>query len=184
MRKMRSLNLSKVDDNYLVDYFGYTIRLERPHAIGLVNGFDQWEEFCLPIDVTGKTVLDIGCGCGETIAFYLGHGAKKVVGVEVDSEAAMFARVNAIENKWNAEIINEPFELGHLEINHDLLKIDIGGAEQILMGYGKDLGPCTIRTYKLGMYDLPKFLALKFRQLRMVYGDPKKSVILNGTYWI
>jgi hypothetical protein len=28
MRKMRSLNLSKVDDNYLADYFGYTIRLE------------------------------------------------------------------------------------------------------------------------------------------------------------
>ena len=103
MRKMRSLNLIKVDDNYLADYFGYTIRLESPQAASLVNESDLWEELYLPIDVSDKTVLDVGCGCGETIAFYLAHGARKVVGIEVDPVAAMFARINAFENKWNAE---------------------------------------------------------------------------------
>ena len=180
MRKMRSLNLSKVDDNYLADYCGCTIILESPHVVSLVNESDLWEKLYLPIDVGGKTVLDVGCGCGETIAFYLAHGAEKVVGIEVDPVAAMFARVNAFENKWNAEIINDPFELAHLEISHDFLKMDIEGAEQILLGYGKPLGPCTIRVHRLGLYDLPKFMALEFRQLRIVYGDPRKSVILNG----
>ena len=34
--------------------------------------------------VRGKTVLDVGAGCGETAFFYRLYGAKKVVAIEAD----------------------------------------------------------------------------------------------------
>ena len=39
--------------------------------------------FSLAPDLTGKTVLDIGCGYGENCTEFLRLGAAKVVGVDI-----------------------------------------------------------------------------------------------------
>jgi hypothetical protein len=180
IRKIRDLGISKIDENYLAIYFGYTLRLKQLHAISLINDSDLWEKTYLPIEVEDKTILDVGSGCGETMAFFFAHGAKKVVGIESDPEACMFARTNIWENRWNAEIKNEAFAVRHLSIPHDFLKVNAEGAEQILLGYDGKLGACTIRVAEFESFDLPKMFQYHFPDLEPVHQSESGAIVLNG----
>jgi 2-polyprenyl-3-methyl-5-hydroxy-6-metoxy-1,4-benzoquinol methylase len=65
--------------------------LDRHHAGVMLAEVMAWTAWYLPrFNLAGKTVLDIGAGCGETAAFYFDHGAEKVVAVELDQVKAGF----------------------------------------------------------------------------------------------
>lgn len=60
------------------------------------RGFESSAEFFRRLgrnlDFKNKTVMDVGSGCGSTCFYMAKNGAKRVVGVEINSEALAFAR--------------------------------------------------------------------------------------------
>ena len=44
----------------------------------------HWEEWYLPSSLSGKKVLDVGARWGDTAAFFMKHGASKVIMIEAD----------------------------------------------------------------------------------------------------
>lgn len=82
----------------------------------LQNELERWHRDYLPVH---GTVLDIGAGCGETVYFYLAHGAQHVVAFESDPIAFSMLKANYGENP-------KVTILGRV----DHIKIDIDGAEE------------------------------------------------------
>ena len=96
----------------------------------------QWKKYYLPnFDLNGKTVLDVGAGCGETILFYLSHGAARVIAIEPDSTAFKILKENSETNNWPVELYNEPLNRKHLELRFDFAKLDCEGGESLLFDY-------------------------------------------------
>lgn len=101
----------------------------------ILNETVDWKRHYLPIDLTGKTVLDVGGGEGESARFFLQHGAKKVVSIEPEVIAYKYLKFNASNHSPKIQSINQPFCLEHLtEFNVDFLKMDIEGYEEALLG--------------------------------------------------
>jgi len=81
----------------------------------------MWHLYYLPHkSLAGKTVLDLGAGCGETAQFYLNHGASRVVCIEPESKSLEYLRKNF--GKDPRVVIVSDF------IDH--IKMDIEGAEE------------------------------------------------------
>ena len=76
----------------------------------------MWHETYLPV---GKTVLDVGAGCGETAFFYLNHGADHVICVESDPEAVAHLKKNF---GGDSRVTILPFQVNSI-------KIDVEGSE-------------------------------------------------------
>jgi 2-polyprenyl-3-methyl-5-hydroxy-6-metoxy-1,4-benzoquinol methylase len=86
-------------------------RIELPH--GLSTGGDDRSDVAdliFPADLTGKTVLDVGCFLGSFCHEAHRRGAKRVVGVDVDEDRLRQARTIA-------EIKGLPIEFKLLDIN-------------------------------------------------------------------
>lgn len=104
----------------------------------------------VPVDLAGKTVLDVGAGEGETALFFLHKGASKVVCVEADKTC--FKNLIANSKKFPLTLILEPFKLKHLKIPHDFLKVDIEGYEESLLDVTLDK-PAVIELHGLQLRD-------------------------------
>ena len=64
------------------------------------GGTDEIDEVMKGIDASSKTVLDIGCGCGAAaIHLIKNHGAKSVVGIDIES--LVIQRANELAVKYN-----------------------------------------------------------------------------------
>ena len=84
-----------------------------------MNGeLEKWHEYYLPAQ--GKTVLDLGAGCGETAFFYLNHGAKHVISVEPPGPALDLLRRN----------FGDDPRVTIVPASVDRIKIDIEGFEE------------------------------------------------------
>jgi hypothetical protein len=91
-----------------------------------------WTRFYLPIDLKGKTVLDVGAHEGGTARFFLQHGASKIIAIEPDSAAFNYLKVNASKHPITA--YNKRFSLTDLTtFYYDFLKMDIEGYEEALL---------------------------------------------------
>lgn len=87
----------------------------------LERELSMWHLYYLPRKpLVGKTVLDLGAGCGETAKFFLNHGASRVVCVEPESKCLEYLQKNF--GKDPRVLIVSEF------IDH--IKIDIEGAEE------------------------------------------------------
>lgn len=53
----------------------------------------RWERYRLPVDLAGKSFLDVGCWEGVHCADALRHGARDVVGVDLCTSKALIANV-------------------------------------------------------------------------------------------
>ena len=107
----------------------------------------DWKQWYLPdFDLRGKTILDVGAGCGESAAFFFEHEALRVVGIEPAPKAIECLRDNANVNHWNLEIIPREFRLSDLQTNFDFLKLDIEGAEAELLSLDH-LPSCSIEVH-------------------------------------
>jgi SAM-dependent methyltransferase len=108
----------------------------------------EWERYYLPpFDLKGKTVLDVGAGCGETALFYFKHGARKVICVEANPQSLSFLRENSLKGDWNTEIIEGLFSLDMLNLDFDFMKMDCEGCESLLRG-SDHLSPCVIEVHE------------------------------------
>ncbi len=86
------------------------------HRSYIETELEMWHEAYLPV---GKTVLDLGAGCGETAFFYLNHGADHVICVESDPEAVVHLRRNF---GGDSRVTILPFHI-------DSVKMDVEGSE-------------------------------------------------------
>ena len=139
--------ISKDEKSVTVELYGQQLKLLNEYFLMLATEWQTWEKHYLPtFCLTGKFVLDVGAGCGETVFFYLLHGARKVVAIEPNTEAAKCLKENAERNHWNMKLKQEPFKLEHLSIPHDFMKMDIEGGEIELLKvpYNK---PCAIEVH-------------------------------------
>ncbi len=93
------------------------LELDNNHRLTLEQELELWHRAYLPV---GKTVLDLGAGCGETAQFYLNHGAEKVISIEADSSCYDKLCANFINDNRVIPI------LAHL----DSIKCDIEGGER------------------------------------------------------
>ena len=139
--------IGKNRESVVIELYGQRIWLLNNFFIIFVNEWRIWEKYYLPtFSLKGKTVLDVGAGCGETAFFYLLHGTQKIVAIEPDREAIACLRENASRNGWNVEIIPEAFKLNHLDIPHDFMKMDIEGQEKELL-QTSNITPCIIEVH-------------------------------------
>lgn len=97
----------------------------------ILSETEDWVHSYLPIEIKNKIVMTVGAGEGEDSRFFLKHGASKTVAIEINPIA--FKLLNENAKHHNILPINEPFDLNHLNIPHDFLKMDIEGYEEILL---------------------------------------------------
>jgi tRNA G37 N-methylase Trm5 len=158
--RFRKFDLTKNGPYYEMTVYGNRMRLLRYHAVAVINELEQWERCYLPQFIEGKSVLDVGSGCGETALLFLKAGASEVIGVEQNKEAYALSIENAARNNLNFKPINEQFKLDHLKIPHDLLKMDIEGGESLLLNASDiELGHAVLETHSL---ELTEMLSKKF----------------------
>lgn len=148
LAQMRWLKVIHKDDKgAIIELYGQQIKLLGGFFIMLATEWKIWERYYLPnFSLDGKTVLDIGAGCGETAFFYLLNGARKIVAIEPDRKATECLKENAKRNNWNIEIIQEVFKLEHLNIPHDFMKMDIEGHEKELLKV-QHVKPCIVEVH-------------------------------------
>ena len=122
--------------NEYIQKDGTKLLLTRLSFWGIVREWKNlWEKYYLPSSgVQGKSVLDVGSGCGETAYFYLMHGAVKVVCVEPNLQASTCLKANVKKNAWPVEVLEDFFVPSMLEEYHsDFMKFDAEGAESLLL---------------------------------------------------
>ena len=140
----------------------------------------DWEKHYLPIDFRGKVVLDVGAGEGETAMFFLKHGASKVVCVESCVDAAKYLAANAHNHPDRLTAINDKFQLCHLKIPHDFLKMDIEGYEEVLLSVKLET-PAAVEVHGLQLSD--KFEAVGWRIKPMNEECAKGYGCVKYAYW-
>jgi len=119
----------------------------------LLNAHDI--EAYLSLNVRDKVVLDVGAYSGDTARLFLDHGAKHVHCIEILKEFA-----NKIKLP-NVTVYNEPFRLKHLELPHDVMKMDIEGYEIELLNFNGVLKPSVVEVHSCYLID--KFLEKGWR---------------------
>ena len=86
-------------------------------------------------DLTGKTVIDFGCGSGILAIAVLKLGAKKVIGIDIDPQAILASRDNAERNG-----VSEQLELFLPQDQPEGIQADVVVAN-ILAGPLRELSP-------------------------------------------
>lgn len=61
-------------------------------------------------DVHGRTVLEIGCGCGESLCWLHGQGAKELWGLDISAERIAKARELMEASGWQGRLYTAPME--------------------------------------------------------------------------
>jgi len=116
----------KVVNDNLIEIDGLLLRSD--YASMLCSEYECWEECYLPpFSLLSKTVLDVGAGCGETAKFFLDHGAERVICVERDPGCIEVLQANA--KKLDLDVVPETFNIKHLLLRHDFMKMDVDGYE-------------------------------------------------------
>jgi predicted nicotinamide N-methyase len=78
--------------------------------------WQSWKSWYLPPwSLKGKTVLDVGAGCGETALFYYLHGASRVIAIEPQSSLTHLLRKNMARNNWDMEVVEGLFQMPMLD---------------------------------------------------------------------
>jgi hypothetical protein len=112
--------------------------------------------------------------------FFLKHGASKVVCVESCVDAAKYLAANAHNHPDRLTAINDKFQLSHLKIPHDFLKMDIEGYEEVLLS-AKLETPAAVEVHGLQLSD--KFQAVGWRIKPMNEECAKGYGCVKYAYW-
>jgi len=141
-----SWNWRMVEDNH-VQIGPYVLEVTPYYMELLWREWRAWKNWYLPPwSLDGKTVLDVGAGCGETALFYYYHGAGRVIAVEPESSLGPLLNRNMERNRWNMEIVERPFDKSMLRWSFDFMKMDAEGCETQLLSLGS-LPPCAVEVH-------------------------------------
>jgi SAM-dependent methyltransferase len=152
--------LERDDGTVMVRHGSTALSLTPAKAAALVWEWPYWErDYLPPFSLKGKTVLDVGAGCGETAHLFFHHGANKLIAVEPAPGDVELLRLNAKNLGWNIEVIPERFSLEHLRLGFDFMKMDIEGGESALLELSELAFPCAMETHGA---DLTRQLVDKF----------------------
>jgi len=181
---MRGWSLKrKGPDSYLINHGKDSLFLTGARA-GTICEWKQWEKYYLPeFSLEGKTVLDVGAGCGETAYFYFQHGVTRVIAIEIDPIEVELLKKNADLNDWNSEIrqlkiVPRAFELEDLKKERfDFVKIDIEGGEADLLKLDTIGFPVVMEAHGKALRDQ---LLRKFGLSVLVKALPLEDVWLLG----
>jgi SAM-dependent methyltransferase len=161
--------------------------LSRAKAYGLFCEWLDWEKYYLPKSgLVGRTVLDVGAGCGETAHFFFSHGARQVIAIEMDPGQLKLLSRNADVNRWNAngrrlKIIPRPFELADLQREEfDFVKMDIEGGESALLQLPALDFPIVLEVHSDQLRDS---LSDKFGLSVLARSMPLEHLWLMGNAW-
>jgi ribosomal protein L11 methyltransferase len=117
------------------------------------------------LDLSGKTVVDFGCGSGILSLAALKLGAEKVIGIDIDPQALQASRENAKRNGCEDRL--ELF----LPEDQPSLKADVVVAN-ILAGPLKELAPTIIEfVASKGLLALSGVLENQAPELQAIYGQ-------------
>jgi len=163
-----------VDRNTDTDLFTANIARHRLKLINqwawmLLREWPIWQKFYAPIPLEGKTVLDVGAGCGETALLFHLHGASKIIAIEPNSQAVECLVENAKVNDWNVETVPEYFSLEHLKYDFDFMKMDIEGGESVLLDAPDLDKPAIVEVHNRQV--LKQFLARGYKLLHTSTDD-------------
>ena len=158
--QMRDWKIAReAGDLFTVRFRENALHMTAERMSTMICEWKMWERCYLPgFSVEGKTVLDVGAGCGETTYFYFQHGAGSVTAVETDPIQLELLKTNAALNGWNGgahdlKIIPRAFDLQDLkQEKFDFAKMDIEGGEADLL--------------KLDTIDFPLIVEAHGRDLR------------------
>ena len=93
----------------------------RDRKVNANNIFEIPALFSLLPDLTGKTILDLGCGFGEHCKEFVSKGAEKVVGIDISTKMLEIAKEENSDPKIT--YINMPMEdIGELSEKFDLYR--------------------------------------------------------------
>lgn len=170
-------------DSYIVKHGKDSLFLTGARA-GTICEWKQWEKYYLPkFNLEGKTVLDVGAGCGETAYFYFLHGVKRIIAIEIDPVEVELLKRNANSSDWNNQrrqlsIISRAFELEDLmREKFDFVKIDIEGGEADLLKLDEINFPLVLEAHGKELRDQ---LVQKFGLSILVKALPLENVWLLG----
>lgn len=117
------------------------------------------------LDLTGKTVVDFGCGSGILSLAALKLGAEKVIGIDIDPQALQASKENAKRNQ-----VENRLEL-FLPEDQPMLKADVVVAN-ILAGPLRELAPVIIEYVgDNGLLALSGVLEEQAETLQKIYGQ-------------
>jgi hypothetical protein len=145
-----------------------------------------WKYYLPPFSLEGKTVLDIGAGCGETARFFLKNGAKRVLCVEKNQKYTPYLFENQIIDS-RIEVFPEGFNPNHLlKLDYDFVKIDIEGYETLILNWirdgiiskSDDLKPTILETHSTYIED--EFKKLGFKILLDISSELKIMSNIKG----
>jgi len=125
----------------------------------------------------GSSVLDLGCGSGELMAELIAKGHSRVIGLEVDEQAAL-------------ECVSQGLEVIHADLDHGLSsfrdhQFDVVVLSQALQCIGDTKGILReiTRVGKLGIVSFPNFAYRKLRQMYYEEGRSPRAPGLYGHHW-
>jgi hypothetical protein len=137
------------NDVYTLRHKNQIIKLRGGYSYLTLGEWAIWEKNYLPdFSLRGRTVLDVGAGCGETVHFYLSHGAASVIAVESDHSSLNLLYENAESNRWSVKVVPSCFRLGFMNFAFDFMKMDCEGCERELLKLASDRLPfCVIEVH-------------------------------------
>ena len=78
--------------------------------------------------LSGKRVLDFGCGLGQTSRFYAEHGATRVDGFDISGESIRIAKKNALRDNLDDRVIFRQLAAEDIDYPDNSFDIVIGKA--------------------------------------------------------
>jgi hypothetical protein len=183
--QMRDWKVEKQENgSYIIRHGKESLLLTEARMASTICEWKQWEKYYLPeFSLEGKTVLDVGAGCGETAYFYFLHGARRVIAVEIDPVQVELLKGNAELNGWNKNghqfnIIPSAFDVEDLRREKfDFAKVDIEGGEVDLLKLDEIRFPLVLEAHGTGLRDQ---LVKKFGLSILVRALPLEDVWLVG----
>ncbi len=182
--QMRDWKLeTKGADSYIIRHENDSLILTEARMTSMICEWKQWEKYYVPeFSLEGKTVLDVGAGCGETAYLYFLHGVKRIIAIEIDPVQVEQLEKNAEINGWNngsrLKIIPRAFEIDDLKREKfDFAKIDIEGGEASLLKLDSIDFPVVLEAHGV---ELRKQLVQKFGLSILVKAIPLEDVWLLG----
>jgi len=148
MWKSRGMSIKAHGDCFVLKHQGTSLKLLPEKATMFIKEYRNWErEYVPPFYLKGKTVLDVGSGCGETAYLWFRNGAAKVICVDLSDIDMAILKENAKRLNWNVEVHCEPFSEKHLTLPFDFAKIDCEGGEAELLRLERIDFPCALEAH-------------------------------------